>query len=45
MMADDPSSVKFCRPEEDARRRDFTINGMFFDPIEDTLIDYVGGRE
>ena len=40
-----PSSVVFCRPEEDARRRDFTINGMFFDPIEETLIDYVGGRE
>lgn len=40
-----PSSVMFCRPEEDARRRDFTINGMFFDPIEETLIDYVGGRE
>ena len=39
-----PSSVVFCRPEEDANRRDFTINGMFFDPLEDTLIDYVGGR-
>ena len=40
-----PSSVVFCRPEEDARRRDFTINGMFFDPIEEKLIDYVGGRD
>ena len=40
-----PSSVMFCRPEEDARRRDFTINGMFFDPIDETVIDYVGGRE
>ncbi|MEJ7596184.1 MAG: CCA tRNA nucleotidyltransferase, partial [Planctomycetaceae bacterium] len=40
-----PSRVIFCRPEEDAKRRDFTINGMFFDPIEETLIDYVGGRE
>ena len=38
-----PSSVKFCRPEEDAKRRDFTINGMFFDPLSETLIDYVGG--
>jgi len=38
-----PSSVVFCRPEEDARRRDFTINGMFFDPLSETLIDYVGG--
>src|SRR5262249_44284896 len=32
-------------PEEDARRRDFTINGMFFDPLEGRLIDYVGGQE
>ena len=40
-----PSTVRFCRPEEDARRRDFTINGMFFDPIEETVIDYVGGRD
>lgn len=40
-----PNSVKFCRPEEDARRRDFTINGMFFDPIRNEVIDYVGGRE
>ena len=40
-----PSTVRFCRPEEDARRRDFTINGMFFDPIKETVIDYVGGRE
>lgn len=39
-----PSSVQFCRPEEDANRRDFTINGMFFDPIDGTLIDYVGGQ-
>ena len=40
-----PGSVIFCRPEEDAKRRDFTINGMFFDPLDHTLIDYVGGRE
>jgi len=40
-----PTSVQFCRPEEDAKRRDFTINGMFFDPIAETLIDYVGGRD
>ena len=40
-----PSSVQFCRPEEDANRRDFTINGMFFDPIDGTLIDYVGGQD
>lgn len=40
-----PSSVRFCRPEEDAHRRDFTINGMFIDPLDGRLIDYVGGRE
>jgi poly(A) polymerase len=40
-----PEGVVFSSPEEDARRRDFTINGMFFDPIQDRLIDYVGGRD
>jgi poly(A) polymerase len=30
-------------PEEDAFRRDFTINGLFYDPAERTVIDYVGG--
>ena len=32
-------------PKEDAKRRDFTINGMFYDPIEKTIIDYVGGKK
>lgn len=32
-------------PEEDARRRDFTINGLFYDPTEHHVIDYVGGWE
>jgi poly(A) polymerase len=40
-----PAEVKFSSPEEDARRRDFTINGMFFDPPNDAVIDFVGGRE
>jgi poly(A) polymerase len=40
-----PDSVEFSSPQEDALRRDFTINGMFFDPLENKLIDYVGGRE
>lgn len=40
-----PTSVNFCRPEEDAHRRDFTINGMFFDPQEEKFIDYVGGLD
>lgn len=30
-------------PEEDALRRDFTINGLFYDPFNNTIIDYVGG--
>src|SRR5690349_11662285 len=32
-------------PEEDAFRRDFTINGLFYDPAERTVIDFVGGIE
>lgn len=39
-----PDSVVFSSAEEDAQRRDFTINGMFFDPLESRLIDYVGGQ-
>ncbi|MBI3236110.1 MAG: polynucleotide adenylyltransferase PcnB [Chlamydiales bacterium] len=30
-------------PEEDVMRRDFTINGLFYDPANQTIIDYVGG--
>lgn len=41
-----PSAVRFTSAEEDARRRDFTINGLFLDPLDgDRIIDYVGGRE
>lgn len=39
-----PSSVEFTTAEQDAQRRDFTINGMFYDPIADRVIDYVGGQ-
>jgi tRNA nucleotidyltransferase/poly(A) polymerase len=39
-----PDSVSFSSPEEDAQRRDFTINGMFFDPLENRVHDYVGGQ-
>jgi putative nucleotidyltransferase with HDIG domain len=39
-----PSEVHFATAEEDAARRDFTINGMFFDPEADKVIDFVGGR-
>ena len=38
-----PSSVRFGAIEEDAIRRDFTIGGMFYDPIANRLIDLVGG--
>jgi poly(A) polymerase len=39
-----PTEVHFASAEEDAARRDFTINGMFFDPETDAVIDFVGGR-
>jgi len=39
-----PESVVFSSPRQDAERRDFTINGMFFDPVAGEVIDYVGGR-
>jgi poly(A) polymerase len=39
-----PSSVAFSGPEQDALRRDFTINGLFYDPIANCLIDYVLGK-
>lgn len=40
-----PSGVRFATPQEDALRRDFTINGLFYDPLEDRIIDFVGGQE
>ena len=39
-----PESVMFGSPELDAARRDFTINGMFMDPLTGEVIDFVGGR-
>ena len=39
-----PESVQFCSAEEDALRRDFTINGMFYDPSKQQVLDYVGGQ-
>src|SRR6266496_2975761 len=39
-----PSAVHFSSPEEDAKRRDFTINGMFYDPLAEKVFDFVGGR-
>lgn len=40
-----PETVRFSDPAEDACRRDFTINGLFYDPIEDQVVDYVGGQK
>jgi poly(A) polymerase len=39
-----PQGVEFCSPEEDAARRDFTVNGLFFDPDRDEVLDFVGGQ-
>lgn len=39
-----PESVTFCDAEHDALRRDFTINAMFYDPVNDNTVDFTGGR-
>ena len=39
-----PSSVNFTTPEQDALRRDFTVNGLFYDPFKHEIIDYVSGQ-
>ncbi|MBI5369194.1 MAG: CCA tRNA nucleotidyltransferase [Planctomycetes bacterium] len=39
-----PASVRFAAAAEDAQRRDFTINGMFYDPASGEVLDLVGGR-
>jgi poly(A) polymerase len=40
-----PDSVTFTTAELDAQRRDFTINGLFFDPLAEQVVDYVGGQD
>lgn len=40
-----PDSVVFSDLEEDAKRRDFTVNALFFDPVTSMIIDSVGGLE
>jgi poly(A) polymerase len=39
-----PTEVRFTSAAEDASRRDFTINGMFYDPLREQVIDYVEGQ-
>lgn len=38
-----PEKIEYTNAENDALRRDFTINGLFFDPIKKEIIDYVDG--
>lgn len=40
-----PDKIEFTNAREDAYRRDFTINALFYDPIKDKVIDYVGGQK
>lgn len=41
-----PDEVRFSQhPQEDVQRRDFTINGMFLDPLTSEVLDFVGGRD
>lgn len=40
-----PGHVEFASAVEDASRRDFTVNGMFFDPIEKKVLDFVEGQK
>ncbi|MCA9100667.1 MAG: CCA tRNA nucleotidyltransferase, partial [Planctomycetales bacterium] len=39
-----PDAVTFSDACADAARRDFTINGLFFDPVTGNVVDFVGGR-
>jgi poly(A) polymerase len=39
-----PVEVHFAGEKEDALRRDFTLNGMFYDPLKEQVIDHVGGQ-
>jgi len=40
-----PESITYTNAEGDARRRDFTVNGLFYDPINSEVLDFVSGRE
>src|SRR4030095_171030 len=40
-----PTGVSFTNAEQDVLRRDFTINGLLYDPISKEILDYVSGRQ
>jgi len=40
-----PDAIRFTDAAEDARRRDFTINGLFYDPLSAEILDFVHGRD
>ncbi len=39
-----PEEVRFATAEEDVQRRDFTVNGLLWDPESGDVVDHVGGR-
>ncbi len=40
-----PDAIRYAGPAEDARRRDFTVNALFYDPAREELWDYTGGLD
>ena len=40
-----PAKVVFSSAEADAQRRDFTVNGLFYDPLTEKIHDWVGGEK
>jgi len=40
-----PTQIEPTTPQEDAQRRDFTINGLFYDPLSQSLLDFVEGQK
>ena len=40
-----PNEISFCSPQEDALRRDFTINALFYDPFCQKIVDFVNGQK
>jgi poly(A) polymerase len=40
-----PDNVTFTSAEEDAKRRDFTVNALFYDPVKEEIVDFVDGKK